>query len=66
MHNGLKSGSLSLALVAYLVLMDVHFGTSCRVPAKRLEPWTAVMICDGDVVAEIDVADETASPDLRR
>jgi hypothetical protein len=63
---GLKSGSLSLALVAYLVSTDVHFGTSCRVSAKRLEPWTAVMICDGDVVAEIDVADETASPDLRR
>ena len=29
---------------------------------QELDPWTAVMICDGDVVAESDVADETASP----
>jgi hypothetical protein len=33
---------------------------------QELDPWTAVMICDGDVVAESDVADETASPGLQR
>ena len=32
---------------------------------QELDPWTAVMICDGDVVAESDVADETASPGLQ-
>ena len=31
---------------------------------QELDPWTAVMICDGDVVAESDVADETASTGL--
>jgi len=62
---GLHSGVLPLALVARIVVMDVHFGTSGRVSVK-LDPWAAVMICDGDVVAEIDVADETASPGLQR
>lgn len=32
---------------------------------SELDPWAAAMICDGNVVADIDVADEKASPGQR-